>query len=230
MTCHSLTSKSRPLAWLAALALAAGSAQAIGISDATGDFLPSYTGVIGGDLDVIGAFVTYNPNTDRFVFSATLDADIGTTPGAVYVFGIDRGAGTARFAAAGLTGVLFDTVLVINQDGSGLVNRLAGANAGSTPLAAGTALSVGSSLFVSVAGSELASNGFAKTAYTWNLWPRGPGVSGFAGIPDFAPDNSNAPTVNLSPVPEPAAALMLAAGLAVLALGARRRPQAQAGA
>ena len=88
---------------LAATCLATASAShAIGISDATGDWASSYSaaGPLAGDLDVIGAFVTYNPDTGVFVFSGTMDDDIGTTAGAVYVFGVNRGAGTARQAAS----------------------------------------------------------------------------------------------------------------------------------
>jgi hypothetical protein len=208
---------------LATLALA-GSAHAIGIVDAKGDWVPGYSGPTGGDLDVVGAYVTYNVKSDAFVFVATLDDDIGTTAGAFYVWGVNRGAGTARFAGNGIAGVLFDTVVVLNQDGSGAVNRLAGAGAGATPLAAGTAQSFGSTIVVTVAGSLLASNGFAKTDYTWNLWPRaGAPLSGFAAISDFAPDNSNMLVTTVGAVPEPTSALLLAGGLALLALGARRR-------
>ena len=32
--------------------------------------------------------------------------------------GVNRGAGTAAFAANGLPGVLFDSVVIFNQDGS----------------------------------------------------------------------------------------------------------------
>lgn len=200
---------------LFALALvAAGNAQAIGVTDATGDWLPTYTGTKAGDLDVVGAFVTYDPKTQNFVFSATLDAAIGTTPGAFYVFGVNRGAGTAGFAANGLTNVLFDRVVILRPDGTGTV---AGAGGGSF-----STVSVGSTILGQVSASLLPSTGFAPEAYTWNLWPRLTGIAGFAAIPDFAPNATNASVTVLSAVPEPGTTALLALGLAGLAWTQRR--------
>lgn len=201
------------LAALAALGLG-GSVHAIGIVDPTGDLLPSYTGAVGGDLDVIGAFVTYNPNTQSFVFSATVDADIGTTPNAFYVFGVNRGAGTAGFAAQGLPNVLFDRVVILRPDGTGTVT---GAGGGSF-----STVSVGSTLLGEVSAALLPSTGFQAQAYTWNLWPRVSNVAGFAGISDFAPNNSNVPVTVLSAVPEPGSLALMALGVAGLAWAQRR--------
>ncbi len=214
---------------LAATCLAtAGASHAIGITDATGDWAASYApaGPRAGDLDVIGAFVTYNRDTGGFVFSGTMDDDIGTTAGAVYVFGVNRGAGTARFGAAA-PGVLFDAVVVVNPAGTTTVNLFNGNPAQALP--GGAFQSFGSTVIGTVAGALLPSTGFAPAAYTWNLWPRAPGIAGVAGIPDFAPDNSMVGATNLSPVPEPGAWALLAGGLALLGLAVRRqRPQAGA--
>jgi hypothetical protein len=211
---------------IGAACLLAGSAgvRAIGVTDAVGDYVPGYAGSRAGDLDVVGAFVTYNPGTDRFVFSGTLNADLGTTPSGFYVWGIDRGAGTARFAANGVPGVLFDTVVVFNLDGSGTVTLLAPTPPANTPLAAGTAHFVGSTFFAEVSGALLPSMGFAKTAYTWNLWPRdGSLPAGFGQIADFAPDNSNAPVVTVGAIPEPATFALMACGLGALVMRRRLR-------
>jgi PEP-CTERM motif len=216
------------LALAAACLATAGTGHAIGVTDATGDWAASYsaTGPRAGDLDVIGAFVTYNPDTGGFVFSGTMDDDIGTTAGAVYVFGVNRGAGTARFGAAA-PGVTFDAVVVVNPAGSSSINLFDGNPAQTLPT--GAFQSFGSTVIGTVAGSLLPSTGFAPTAYTWNLWPRAPGISGVAGIPDFAPDNSMVGATNLTPVPEPGTWALLAGGLALLGLRARRQ-RAQAGA
>ena len=206
------------------LLAAAGASHAIGVTDGVGDYVAGYAGSRAGDLDVLGAFVTYNASTDQFVFSGTMAADIGASTGGIYVWGINRGAGTARFAANGVGGVLFDTVLILNPNGSGTINRLVGAGAGSPiSLPVGTAQNFGSTQIVTIAGSALPSNGFAKVDYTWNLWPRdSTRPAGFGQISDFAPDNSNLPVLNVGVVPEPSTMLMLAGGLALLALRGRR--------
>ena len=205
-----------------ALTVCAGMSHAIGVTDARGDYVAGFTGSKAGDLDVIGSFVTYNVATNMFVFSGTMDADIGATPGGFYVWGVNRGAGTAGFAANGVGGVLFDSIVRLNQDGSGTVIRFSGPDAGATPLAAGTAKIIGSTIIGQVNGSLLTGNGFAKPAYTWNLWPRDPTLTAFAAISDFAPDNSNLGVTVIGSVPEPTSLAMFALGLGALALGKRR--------
>lgn len=81
---------------LAVAALLAGPhlAQAAGIVDATGDFLPSFAGSItSGDLDVLSASVSYN----TLILSSTMNGAIGSTPKGFYVWGVNRGAGNAGF-------------------------------------------------------------------------------------------------------------------------------------
>lgn len=218
------SNKSKASRWAAgvcglALAAAAPWAQAVNVTDVAGDFLASYTGARTGDLDVISSFVTYNPVTDMFVFAGTMNADIGTTASAFYVWGVNRGAGTAPFASIGINNVFFDTVVRFNIDGSG--------TAGGVALAAGTAKVIGSTIIGQISGSLLPSTGFAKTAYTWNLWPRDGAVSGTAAISDFAPDNANVLVTTLAPVPEPASVAMLALGLGVIGIARRRRQSSE---
>jgi len=184
-------------------------------ADPVGDFLATYPGPHNGDLDVVGAEGTFDGT--KFVMHAILNGDVGTTVGAIYVLGFNRGAGTAGFGASlGLNGVLFDRVVVVtNIDTSS-----------NTPGV--TVTHSGHDLFASIPLSALPSTGFAPKDYTWNLWPRNPllslppGTPGVAVITDFAPDNSN---VRVASVPEPStlALVLLGVPLAGIAHVRRRR-------
>jgi len=217
----------RPLLVGAAIAASAGMAQAIGITDATRDYVAGISGSKVGDLDVIGAFVTYNLATDVFVFTATLNADIGSSAGGFYVWGVDRGShvNSADFASHGYGGVLFDSVVFVRPNGTGNVTTFFGGGGGA--LAAGSIGVFGSTIIAKVPGSMLPSTGSGKTAYGWNLWPRdGTLASGFAQISDFAPDNSDFGVTVVGAVPEPASVAMLLAGLGLLGATRLRRRQA----
>lgn len=186
------------------------------ISDPAGDFLATYTGPQNGDLDVLSAEVVLASGT--LTFSSLQAAAIGTTPGGFYVWGIDRGQGTARFGALA-TGVLFDAVVILRSDGTGnfadLLNPL-----NSFALAPGTVIISGSTIGAAIAASQLPSTGFASIDYTFNLWPRDAASAGIAAISDFAPDNSN---FGVTFVPEPASWAMLIAGFASVGAAMRRR-------
>jgi hypothetical protein len=86
---------------LAAMLTCAAPVHAAGaLVDPFGDFLPTYTaGPANGDLDVIAAAGFFDGVQQTLSFSAILADKVGTTPGALYVWGIDRGAGTQRFLA-----------------------------------------------------------------------------------------------------------------------------------
>jgi hypothetical protein len=210
-----LSSRFLGLALLAALPLS--SHAFTGITDRPGDFLSTFAGrAASADLDVISASAFYNAGTDQFTIVGTMNGAIGLTPTGLYVWGVNRGAGTAGFAANGIDGVRFDRVIILRPDGTGTV-----AGAGNLP--AGSVTITGNTITGVISGSLLPSTGFAnKIDYTWNLWPRDGGLAaGFTQIADFAPDNANFTT---SPVPEPATTAMLLAGLAAIGgLQLRRR-------
>jgi hypothetical protein len=182
--------------------------------DPAGDFISSYTGPQNADLDVLSSQVLLHGSV--FNFTATLGGAIGTTTGGFYVFGVDRGAGTARFGALA-SNVLFDSVVVINNNGTGFTrDLLAGVT---TALAPGSINFSGASLSAFVDTSLLPSAGFAPSSYSYNLWPRSPGA-GNSTIADFAPDNANA---SIAAVPEPASWALLIAGFGLVGATARRR-------
>jgi len=161
------------------------------VNDAVDDFLPSYVGPHSGDLDVSGAQVTFTGT--EFVFTATMQAPIGTTPQAFYVFGVDRGAGaaTANFASLGFPDITFDLVVSVRPGGSSVVNDL---NAGvRTTLPSENVTVDGNNLLVRVPVSMLESKGLTPQQYLWNLWPRWDGVPfGDPQISDFSPANRTA--------------------------------------
>jgi hypothetical protein len=111
--------------------------------------------------------------------------------------------------------VLFDRVVVLNNNGTGSVP-------GFGNLAAGAVTINGNEIFGTVPLAALPSTGFAPQNYTWNLWPRSPAIAGNpnGNVADFAPDNSNAA---VTAVPAPAAAWLAAQAGVVLAAFARFR-------
>jgi hypothetical protein len=184
-------------------------------------FLSSFTGPHNGDLDILSANVTLNGSD--FDFTATLDGTVGTTTGAVYVFGLDRGDGSAKFSNIGESGVIFDSVFVIANTGGGTVKDLI--NKTSTPISDVTIS--GATISGVVPVSDFPTEGFSPNNYTFNLWPEaGPPNPGNTEISDFAPNNSMSP---VSVTPEPASMSLFMFGVTVVAAVAliRRRKAAQ---
>jgi len=188
------------LAAVLAAAILSVEARATTVSDPVGDFLLSFSGPHGADLDVVSTTAVLSGSD--IVLSATLNGAIGTTPGGLYVWGVDRGAGatTANFAGLGLPNIIFDAVVVVLPDGSGQVVELDGLMPVMTPLAPGAVTISGNSFSAVVPVALLPSNGFATLNYTQNLWPRYGGVTSDDQISDFAPDSTMA-TIS---APEPA--------------------------
>jgi hypothetical protein len=188
--------------------------------DAQGDFLATYSGPHNGDLDVLFAYGLWNPGTQMFSFGGVLSAPVGTTAGALYVWGIDRGTGTERLAAGSPSvgqGVFFDSVISLNPSaGAYSVNLL---NGTVFTLAASSVSIVANTITVNVPLADLPGMGRTPDQYGWNLWPRF--GAGNTAISDFAPDAST-PRV-ASVVPEPASWALMASGGAVLLGLARRR-------
>jgi hypothetical protein len=202
------------------IALAAGPALALGAADPQGDFLSTYVGPKGGDLDVLFAYGTFDAASQTFEFGATMSAPIGTTAGSTYVWGIDRGAGTERFVSGSPSvgaGVFFDSVLVLTNSGGGTVNLL---NGTTFTLASGAVTISGNTIVAHVPAVDLPSQGQgAFGTYGWNLWPRN--GAGNAAISDFAPDASTPKVISV--VPEPSSVALLLGGGALLLGVARRR-------
>lgn len=191
---------------LASSAISLGAANATTITDPVGDILPSFLGAQAGDLDVTSFSVGFNDATQIFSLSATLAGAIDPTGGALYVIGVDTGAGPiAPFANIGAPNVRFNQVVLVRNDGT--------ASVGATAL---TAAVNGDTFTVDVPLSALPSTGFAPDRYGFNLWPRvGLGLN--SQISDFAPDNSL-----VSAVPEPGTWALMISGVALTGFALRR--------
>lgn len=197
----------KTLAALATVALAALSpvtASASEIVDAAGDYLATYTGPTAPDLDVLGLKVFMSGG--NFHVTATQAGPTGAsgTAGGFFVFGVNRGAGTAGFAGLGLDKVLFDSVIIARNDGTGTLIVFGNAPVALTPDQFSFS---GNTVRLNIAAALLPSSGFGEGRYGWNLWPRAPGA-GDAFLADFAPDNAT-----ITAVPEPASWALMIAGM-----------------
>jgi hypothetical protein len=203
----------------------AAPATATSISDPAGDFLGTYTGPQGADLDIVSASVGFDGA--NYLLATTENGTIGTTAGSLFVWGVNRGAGTARLALGSPSvgaGVLWDSVVVMFPDGTlRIVTFPAAGPPTITNILGGTTVA-GNGLSAIVPLSLLPSTGFSAADYTFTLWSRdrvNPAVDGTnAEIADFAPDSgSMTPTA----VPEPSSWLMLVAGFGIVGAAVRRR-------
>lgn len=203
------------LAGISIFLVSAEPGSATAVTDPSNDFLPTFAGPHNGDLDVVAANVTLDgSNLD---FTATMNDVVGLTPGAVYVFGINRGQGTAKFGNIGAGNVLFDSTLVINQSAVGVVNDLI--NKTSTSI--GDVSLTGSTISGVVPVSDLPSEGFSPSEYQYNIWPElGAANPGNTQISDFAPNNSDAPVSVAAPEP---ATMSLVGATTLIAFGLLRR-------
>jgi hypothetical protein len=162
-------------------------------ADPVGDYLATYAFPHVGDLDVVSAQVIFTGS--EFVFSATMNDVIGTTPEAYYVWGVDRGVGatTASFAELGLPKIAFDLVVVVFPGGGSVVFDV---DAGvPTPLPPDAITMAGNTVTARVPLELLPAKGLAPEDYTWNLWPRWDDGMGLHDeqISDFTPDDRMAP-------------------------------------
>ncbi len=189
--------------------------------DGAGDFVGTYTGAANGDLDILGVSAYFDGINYRL--SADLNGPVGTTPNSLFVFGINRGAGTERLTF-GMPpvgqGVKFDAVAVLFPDGLGRIATFPAMGPPTiTPLPGAVTVS-GNSITGLFSLALLPSRGFPPEQYTFALWSRNrvnPALDGLSSeIADFAPGIT-------ASVPEPATWATMICGFGLAGLAMRRR-------
>lgn len=203
------------------LSMMAAPAVAAEVTDAAGDFLPSYTGPLNGDMDLLSARAVLHPSA--LDLTAVVNGAVGTTAGGFVAFGVNRGAGTPGLFQATDPKIgphaLHDAVILLRPNLTGTV-VLVGPGGALTfqNLAAGAVTVSGDTIMGDIPLAFLPSNGFAPEDYTYVAWTRSaPGSNAFVG--DFAPDGA---TFRAS-VPEPSTWAVLILGFAAAGAALRRR-------
>jgi hypothetical protein len=207
------------IAVLAAFSIA-GSARAA--SDPAGDFLATFTGAHNANLDITSAEARFDGI--NFNLKLTLDGPVGLPAGQLYVWGINRGAGTARLNEVSDPdldpAVKWDSLAVLTADGTLRVVVLPPAGPPAITAFAGGAVANGNTVTTVVPFSLLTSRGFAPTSYTFQLWSRlraNPAVDGpNTEIADFGPRI-------FASIPEPASWAMMISGFVFTGIFARRQ-------
>lgn len=190
-------------------------------TDPAGDFLMSFTGTPAGELDFIDASAVFDGT--HYALSFTLAGAPTGSANVLHVWGIDRGAGTARlnllFDPDLDPDVKWDALAVLFGDGTLRVVAFPPAGPPAMNSFAGAVSVNGATVTTAVPLSLLPSRGFVPEGYRFQLWSRlraDPAADGpNTEIADFGPRITAA-------VPEPATWAMMVAGFA-LAGGAMRR-------
>jgi hypothetical protein len=195
--------------------LALSSAAGAQVIDPTGDWLPTYTGAQNGDLDIIRANAWFDGSA--FTLRSIQNGAVGSSVGGLYVWGINRGAGTARLGVLGAPPAigpdkLFDALAVLFPNGTARVVTFPAAGPPSVTVL-GSAVQVnGDTISALIPLSLLPSRGFAADDYVFTLWSRlrvNPLADGNnQEVADFAPEAGGVRAT----VPEPASWAMLLLG------------------
>lgn len=217
------------LSLLAATAVFGATPVSATVIDPAGDLLGTYTGPSTADVDILSGDVAFDGSS--FLFTATVAGAIDQTPGQLYAWGINRGAGTPRLDLLRdpdiAPGVLFDAVVVMLPNGllSVVIIPAAGAPT-ATNFFGGTTIS-GNTFSGAVPLSLLFPTGFTPQDYDFGLWSRvrvDPLTDGTNNeIADFLQGSGG---LNARVVPEPATwmTMLLGFGLAGAFIRSRRGP------
>jgi hypothetical protein len=153
-----------------------------------------YTGPQRPALSALRAGGRYVSAAQTWIFDAQMAGPVFTGGPNFYVLGINRGgAGPAPFPNE--PNVIFDAVATVTADpanGTALTAAITLLKpAGGPPLPASAVLLAPDTFELTIPLASLPPDGFAITAYTWNLWPRSAlGGTPAAQIASFIPQNA----------------------------------------
>lgn len=211
--------------------LGSATAASATITDPVGDLIGTYTGPSNADLDIVSGDVAFDGTS--YFLTTTMNGDVGTTAGSLFVWGVDRGSGAPRLTFGSPSvgaGILFDAVIVMFPDGTLRVVTIPLAGAPTINQIAGGTSVDGETLSATVSLALLGSTGFAPEDYTFSLWSRArvnPALDGTnAEIADFLASSGS---INARAVPEPATwlTMLLGFGAAGTVIRGRRKVQAR---
>lgn len=206
-------------------------AQAAITTDPSGDIFATYTGPKTSAnsfkaLDILDVEAV----SDGVNVTLTLDVDgavQATDSEGFYVWGVDRGKGSDRFANSPEgKGTLFDFTVSVRADGTAMYNDLI-LGGGPKTLGSNFVGIKGALINVTVPLSLMPSQNAAPADYAYTLWTRANSSGATDGPPQLFADF--APRITAAAVPEPATWALLIAGFGgVGATARRRRPPPQA--
>jgi hypothetical protein len=206
-------------------------AGATAVTDDANDFLKTFGGPHNADLDVTAASVTFSDNI--FHLSATLAGDVrATTPGALYVWGIDRGHGTTvlnQGATPVGAGVTFDSVVIFLPNGAAILSQI-GPDGLFGPVTMLTPAISDKTLTVDITLDTLRAlpgdQDFDLEDLRFNFWPRtGANVKDGTEVSDFAPGGADGVGSTFN-VPEPGALALMIGSVGFVGMLRRRRRNA----
>lgn len=196
------------------------------VADGTGDWLDTYTGAHDPGLDILTAAVQFDGS--GYALTSVEAGPIDLSGHSLFVWGINRGAGSARLQVLGApppvgADKLFDALAVLLPGGTARVVTFPTAGPPTITVLPGAVTLDGNSISSIIPLSLLASTGFAPQDYTFTLWSRlrvDPTTDGNNGeIADFAPDSAGFKAA----LPEPASWALTIAGVGLLGGALRRR-------
>jgi hypothetical protein len=155
-----------------------------------------YTGPQRPALSALRAGGRYVAASQTWILDAQMAGPVFTSGPNFYAWGINRsGAGAPMFPDE--PNVIFDAVAIVTADpanGTALTATVTLLKpAGAAPMPASAVLIAPDTIELTIPLASLPPDGFAITAYTWNLWPRsGLGGTPAAQITSFIPQNAEA--------------------------------------